>query len=33
MITVIIKGKATCIMLEEDYNRIIEMERKSKNKK
>lgn len=28
MVTVIIKGKAACIMPEKDYNRIIETERK-----
>lgn len=33
MVIVIIKGKAACVMPEEDYNRIIEMERESKNKR
>ncbi len=28
MVTVIIDGKAACIMTEKDYNRIIETERK-----
>jgi len=28
MVTVIIKGKAACVMSEKDYNRIIEEERK-----
>lgn len=28
MATVIIKGKAACVMSERDYNRIIEAERK-----
>lgn len=28
MATVIIKGKAACVMTERDYNRIIETERK-----
>ncbi len=28
MVTVIIEGKAACVMLEKDYNRIIETERK-----
>ena len=28
MVTVIIKGKAACVMPERDYNRIIETERK-----
>lgn len=30
MVTVIIKGKAACVMSETEYNRIIEIERKSK---
>lgn len=30
MITVIIKGKAACVMSEMDYNRIVETERKFK---
>ncbi len=28
MVTVIIEGKAACVMPEKDYNRIIETERK-----
>ena len=28
MVTVIIKGRAACVMPERDYNRIIETERK-----
>ncbi len=28
MATVIIKGKAACVMLEREYNRIIQTERK-----
>ncbi len=28
MVTVIIEGKAACVMPERDYNRIIEIERK-----
>jgi len=30
MVTVIIEGKAACVMTEKDYNRIIEAERKFK---
>lgn len=30
MVTVIINKKAACVMLEKDYNRIIETERKYK---
>lgn len=30
MVTVIIKGKAACVMPEIDYNRIVETERKYK---
>jgi len=30
MVTVIIEGKAACVMSERDYNRIIEIERKYK---
>ncbi len=34
MVTVIIEGKAACVMTEREYNRIVEIERKyeSKNK-
>lgn len=32
MVTVIIKGKAACVMPELEYNRIIETERKFKQK-
>lgn len=32
MVIVIIEGKAACVMPERDYNRIIETERKVKNK-
>ncbi len=32
MVTVIIEGKAACVMLERDYNRIIETERKFKER-
>jgi len=32
MVTVIIEGKAACVMSEKDYNRIIETERKYEQK-
>lgn len=32
MVTVIIKGKAACVMSELEYNRIIETERKYKKR-
>ena len=32
MVTVIIKGKAACVMTELEYNRIIETERKFRQK-
>lgn len=32
MVTVIIKNRATCVMPETEYNRIIESERKYKQK-
>lgn len=32
MVTVIIEGKAACVMPEIDYNRIIEKERKYRNR-
>lgn len=33
MVTVIITGKAACVMTERDYNRIIEVERKALRKR